>query len=91
MTETRFISAVCSRNSRSMRSSATSVLTVRAPEMPSLKDPVIRELSSRIFRFASVSFFCMNPTIEVTIGMTRSTRSVSRQFVRNMTTSAPIM
>ena len=38
-------------------SSTTRVLMVLAPVMPSLKSPVIREFSSRIFRLAMISFF----------------------------------
>ena len=51
----RRMSSVSATKSFSMRSSITRLLMVRAPVIPSLKLPVMRELTSRISRFTSVS------------------------------------
>ena len=56
-TEVLRYSSVSPTKSFSMRSSMVRVLIVFAPVIASLKSPVMREFSSRIWRLAMISFF----------------------------------
>ena len=77
----RKASAVCS--------SVTSVLVVRAPVMPSLKAPVMREFSLRTFRFQWRMRFWKYPVRMAITGTMAMTASASLQFRASMAAKVP--
>ena len=85
----RRMEAVSVTKDFSIFSSITRVLMVRAPVMPSLKSPVIWELSSRISRLALVSRAWKRLKSSTVRGSTATTSRASRALMTNITTTAP--
>ena len=85
------IRSVSSRKSRITLSSTTRVRMVLAPVIPSLKFPVIREFSSRIFRFSTTSRLWKNPVSRMAMGRSRRSIAESSALIRNMTKNTLMM
>ncbi len=80
---------VRSRNAPISWSSITMVLEVLAPEMPSLKAPVILELIFRTFRFQWRIRGWNQPVRAAMAGTTRITTRASCQFRASMAANTP--
>ena len=83
-TETRRIFSVSSSNSFCILSSMPSSLMLLAPTIPSLKSPVIVELSSRMCRFRFTSFLWNSVMSTTAAAISRRIQSASLKSMMSM-------
>ena len=83
-TDTRRISSESFSKSSCIRFSTTSVLMLRAPVIPSLKFPVMREFSSLIFRFRTINFFWKSQIRKKSIGTRTSSQRNSLRLMASI-------